>query len=248
MTRIQQIRLPSLDDPDLAYETGVHIGDGCMQVNEAKHDFRFSIWGSREELGYYKNTLKPMLIRLYGLKNVKVKKVSTEPTIYLRVCSKQLVIFKHEKLGLPIGKKSQISSLPAFVKESQKLLKECISGIVDTDGSLTFLKKEKDLHDYPRISISISNEALMNDINIQLRKMEFETAFSSRVRFDNRTGNRYSHWEIDINGRKMLEKWMREVGFRNQIHLSKFEVWAKQGFCPPRSTLERRYQLSNRKN
>jgi hypothetical protein len=108
MTRIQQIRLPSLNNPDLAYETGVHIGDGCMQVNESKHDFRFSIWGSSEELDYYEYTLKPVLAQLYGLKNVKVKKVSTEPTIYLRVCSKELVIFKHEKLGLPIGKKSQI--------------------------------------------------------------------------------------------------------------------------------------------
>jgi hypothetical protein len=234
MPRIQQIKYPSLADPDLAYETGVHIGDGCMQVNEPKHDYRVTFWGSREELEYYEHTLKPILTRLYGLKNVKVKKVSTESTIYLRLCSKQLVIFKHEKLGLPIGKKSQMSSLPAFVKEPPKLLKECISGIADTDGSLTFLKKDKKIHDYPRISISISNELLMNDINTTLRKLKFKTVFYSRVRFDKRTGNRYSHWEIDMNGREMLEKWMKEIGFRNKVHLCKYKLWKSHGFVPIR--------------
>jgi hypothetical protein len=114
---------------------------------------------------------------------------------------------------------------------------------VDTDGSLTFLKKEKKIHDYPRISISISNGSLMNDINIQLRQLKFETAFSSRVRFYERTGNRYSHWEIDMNGREMLEKWMKEIGFRNSVHLSKYQIWTKHSFCPPKTTHHHRYQL-----
>jgi len=248
MKIMRQVKCPSLNDPDLAYETGVHIGDGCMQVNESKHDFRVTFWGSVEELEYYEHTLKPILTRLYDLRNITVKKVSTEPTIYLRVCSKQLVIFKHEIVGLPIGKKDQIRSLPRFVKESSELLKGCISGIVDTDGSLTFLRKQKDIHDYPRVSISMSNELLMKDINVQLRSLKFDTSFYSRIRFDKRTGRWYSHWHIDINGEKMLERWMKEISFGNQIHLTKYRIWAKHGFCPPRTTLQRRCQLLEEKS
>lgn len=143
MQRIQQITLPSLADPDLAYERGVHIGDGCMQVDKQKHDYRVTFWGCKDELAYYRNTLQPILRRLYDIRNIVIRQVHNEATIYLRICSKQLVIFKHKTLGLPIEKKDQMVSLPRFVTEHPVLLKACISGIFDSDGSLTFLKKTR---------------------------------------------------------------------------------------------------------
>jgi hypothetical protein len=94
MKIMRQIRFPSLTDSDLAYETRVHIGDGCMQIFPSKHDYRVTFWGSVEEFDHYDKILKTILIKLYDLRNITVRKVSTEKTIYLRVCSKQLVLFK----------------------------------------------------------------------------------------------------------------------------------------------------------
>jgi len=241
---MRQIIFPSLNDPDLAYETGAHIGDGCMQIFPSKYDYRVTFWGSAEEFDYYDEILKPILMKLYGLKNIMVRKVSTENTIYLRVCSKQLVLFKRDVLGLPCGKKSQIKGLPDFIKNSEKLLSECISGLFDTDSSLRFIRK-REKYDYPQISLKSSNEKLAKDVNKQLKDLGFNTALHFENILDLRTRKRYPLWIIDINGEEMLERWMKEIAFRNNIHSTKYRIWKEKGFCPPRTTLQQRLKMVN---
>lgn len=242
MKLMRHIKFPSLTDPDLAYETGVHIGDGCMQIFPSKHDYRVTFWGSVEEFDYYNKILKTILMKLYDLRNIAVRKVSTENTMYLRVCSKQLVLFKRDVIGLPCGKKNQIKALPDFVKASDELLRECISGLFDTDGSLRFIRK-REKHDYPQISLKSSNKNLANDVNKQLKNLGFDTAFHFENIFDSRTRKRYPLWIIDMNGRKMLERWMKEIRFRNDIHLTKYRIWKEHGFCPPKTTLQQRLKI-----
>lgn len=240
---MRQIRIPSLNEPNLAYETGMHIGDGCMQITLSKHDYRVTYWGSYEEFDYYDKVLKDILLRLYNLTNIMVRKVSTERTIYLRICSKQLVLFKRDVLELPCGNKSLLKALPSFVKTSDILLKQCISGLFDTDGLLRFIRKKREIYDYPQISLKSSKKDLATDINNSLRKLGFKTTFYLENIFDSRTRKIYSLWIIDINGRKMLEQWMKEIGFRNDIHLTKYRIWEKQGSCPPRTTLQQRLKI-----
>jgi len=57
---MHKIRIPPLKSPDLAYETGFHIGDGSMQVCKLKHDYRVTFWGSTKEFDYYESVLKPL--------------------------------------------------------------------------------------------------------------------------------------------------------------------------------------------
>jgi len=242
MTIMRQIKIPKLTDPDLAYETGVHIGDGSMQIILSKHDYRVTYWGSVEEFDYYDIILKNVLMKLYDLRNIAVKKVSAERTIYLRICSKQLVFFKRGILGLPCGKKHIMKGLPEFVKTSKRLLKECISGLFDADGTLKFVRK-RDKHDYPQIRLDLANENLAKDINDQLKILGFQTVFYFRNRFDSRNRKYYSLWSIDLNGRRMLERWMKEIGFRNNIHLTKYEIWKEYGFCSPKTTLQQRLKI-----
>jgi len=53
---------PKLDDPDLAYETGVHLGDGSAS------EYRYMISGSRQnETQYYEDVLVPLFESLYSL-------------------------------------------------------------------------------------------------------------------------------------------------------------------------------------
>jgi hypothetical protein len=243
---LRQIKFPNLNDADLAYETGVHIGDGCMQIFPSKHDYRVTFWGSVEEFDYYDEILRTILMKLYGLRNITVRKVTTERTIYLRVCSKQLVLFKRDILGLPCGKKNQMKALPDFVKTSEKLLRECISGLFDTDSSLRFIRK-REKYDYPQISLKTSNENLARDVNKQLKNLAFNTAFHFENIFDSRTRKRYPLWITDINGRKMLERWMKEIGFRNNIHTTKYRIWKECGFCPPKTTLQQRFRILSSK-
>jgi len=239
---MRQIKFPRLTDPDLAYETGVHIGDGSMQIVPSKHDYRVTFWGSVEEFDYYDIILKNVLMKLYDLRNITVKKVSTERTIYLRICSKQLVLFKRDILGLSCGKKHLMKGIPDFVKTSKRLLKECISGLFDADGTLKFIRK-RDKHDYPQIRLDLANENLAKDINDQLKILGFQTAFYFRSRFDSRNRKYYSLWSIDLNGRRMLERWIKEIGFRNNIHLTKYKIWKERGFCSPKTTLQQRFKI-----
>ena len=246
MRSMRHISFPSLNDLDLAYETGVHIGDGCMQIFTSKHDYRVTFWGSVEEFDYYDKLLKTILMRLYDLRNIAVRKVSTENTIYLRVCSKQLALFKRDVLGLPCGRKSQMKAIPDFVKTSEKLLRQCISGLFDTDSSLRFIRK-RGKYDYPQFSLKSSNENLAKDVKKQLNNLRFNIAFHFENIFDSRTRKRYPLWIIDINGRKMLEKWMKEISFRNNIHTTKYKIWKEYGFCPPRTTVQQRLRILNEK-
>lgn len=48
---------------------------------------------------------------------------------------------------------------------------------------------------------------------------------------------------INLNGRNNLVNWMKNIGFRNPKHLTKYSIWKKFGFCPPNTTILERRQI-----
>jgi hypothetical protein len=55
--------IPELDDPNLAYESGVHLGDGSLDR------YRYLISGDKtKETRYYGDVLAPLVQELYDIK------------------------------------------------------------------------------------------------------------------------------------------------------------------------------------
>lgn len=231
-----RIRQPVLS-PDLSEEIGIYIGDGSMWIHKRSRvtEYCYCYSSHTTEDQPYREYVKNLINTLYGIEPGYIKRDSTCTT--LSYFSKQLVMFKIA-LGLPLGKKNQIS-LPSWIIQSNALLTACIRGIFDTDGSLTFKMKHKNYHYYPMIKLTSLFETLINQLQFHLEK------FGISVWTGCRTSNPHLQrpndlWEIFISGRKNLMKFETLVGFHNMKHLSKLKIWKTFGFCPPHTTLEQR--------
>ena len=179
--------IPPLDSLDLAYETGVHLGDGNLW------DDRYAISGNRaNEVEYYREVLSPLIQNLYSL-NPSINFGNN--SAYLRVCCKELVLFKHNVIGLPIGRKEGLH-LPDFAASDRQAGAKVLTGLYDTDGSVK-VRNDKS-GDYPRISLGQKHRRLTLDTKSFLESLEITTTMYRNDYFDHRGGKVETRWFLDI--------------------------------------------------
>src|SRR3989344_7847419 len=88
----------------LAYETGVHLGDGCLYISEKHRTHRIEFSGNSEtDKEFYSEILPAILKKLYNT-SPKIYKKKNENTIVVVLNSKEITKQKIE-LGLPVGNK-----------------------------------------------------------------------------------------------------------------------------------------------
>lgn len=230
---------------DLAYETGIHLGDGYLgYFLEGYHNkFRYALQYTGDainELHFYKTTLKPLLFKLYGI-NLPIKFKKDNTCIFVTRSSK-LAKFK-KSLGLPVGRKINIK-IPNFI--STKNLKiNFIRGLFDTDASLSFKKKHKKINYYPVIHYTSNDKELIVNVAKILNelKIKFCTYFDE-IKKDKRPYIKDSiiH-NIYINGIERLEDWMNKIGFYSSKHLTKYLIWKKLGYLNLNLTTEDRLNI-----
>lgn len=46
-----------------------------------------------------------------------------------------------------------------------------------------------------------------------------------------------------MNGVEQMIRWIKQIGVKNHVKLSRYEVWKKLGFCPSNSTYEQRIKI-----
>jgi len=227
------VKLPKILTPQLAYETGVHIGDGCLSnLRSRSHVYRIIYSGnSRNEIPFFEHALKPLLKNIYN-KNVRVASVRKNEC-RIEFGSKAIFQFKNQILGLPVGPKSEVS-IPTNIFSNEKLAMNCLRGIADTDFSLAFLKKHKDINYYPKIKGDSKSKFLIVQIEHLVKKyLRIDPVVSYDVkRYDNRTGKTSIANTIELNGVKRLNLWMKKIGFTNVVHMKKFFIWKKLGYIP----------------
>lgn len=163
------VKIPELSNKFLAYETGVHIGDGSLHITPKKtHSIRY--FGHKEDDWVFYSEIMPKIIKELYNKDVKPTIRNDANTCTLNVCSKAVATFKQKVVGLPVGKKEQLK-LPEFVKDNKELLLSCIRGIADTDFSLHFHKDWKGNYSDPQISCTMSNRNLIEDLATNLKNL-----------------------------------------------------------------------------
>ena len=193
-----------MDNLDLAYETGVHLGDGNLWNN------RYLISGNKQnETGYYKEVLVPLIKSLYSLNPTIAYHGNS---VYLRVYCKELVLFKHEVLGLPIGRKTELC-FPDFLTSKRQSIAQTVSGLYDTDGCV------KIRHDrsgnYPRISFGQKHSQLVSDISDFLTSIGITSTTYRNDYLDQRTSKVATRWFLDINGFRNFHLFVSEIGTRS---------------------------------
>ena len=95
--RTHKVILPNLNSPLLAYETGIHIGDGSLQIVEkGTHSVRF-FGHSEDDFLFFKDILPPIIEKLYN-KKITPGVRSKGKTGYLSICSKKVALFKRDNV------------------------------------------------------------------------------------------------------------------------------------------------------
>jgi len=228
----QKVTLPSLSDPLLSYETGVHIGDGSLQlVSGGTHSVRF--FGHSEEDWEFFSEYLPMAIKHLYNKDVQPTKRKDAKTCTLSICSKAVATFKSNVLGLPAGNKIQLKGLPDFVKVNEMLLKYCIRGIGDTDFGLYFHKDHRGVYSEPTLNCTMANEYIIRDLAFHLEKLGFRVKSKFKIPRERNGKLNFEH-KLDIYGKDQLIRWMEVIGFSNSHYTNKFLFWKKFGFCNPK--------------
>ena len=215
------MKTPQLHCLDLAYETGVHLGDGCLQ-HYAPYDYRYAISGNRlNEQEYYRATLSPLLHQLYDLNPGLCE---SHNSIFLYLYSKDLVLFKHETMGMPIGRKSQLGHLPDYVTAAEdKWVGQFLAGFYDTDGSVKLRRTLA--RDYPRISIAQKMQGIISDVKLLLwQRFSISSTMYSNSYLDSRTGLREDRWFLDINGHENFNRFMLGIGTRSPYVLGRIAL------------------------
>lgn len=243
--KIKGVVLPTVLSEELAEDVGIHIGDGCMNIypNPNGTDYYYKCGGHPEnEKLWFDNFIVPLKRHLFNL-SLEAKNLS-DKTYGIQFRSKAIVEFYHKVIGIPLGAKSKNVSIPPIIKSSNiEIQLACLRGIFDADFSLTFKRKYKDIHYYPVIKGEFASKQLVDSIKLLLTKLEFKFFSNVYSTFDSRSQRVSTEYYIFLSGETNLKKWFDIIGSNNPNNLTKFEIWERFGFCPPKTTLDQRSSI-----
>ena len=220
---------------DLAENVGMHISDGNMYSGGYTKEIIYC-GHAIDDFPYFNFRFFPLMKRLWGTLRIGYKSVKGEQYLRIRICSKQLVLFKHKVLGLPYGKKKTITIPRYFIKDDQ-ITRTLIRGLFDGDGSISFKSKCGLGHTYPVISYCSLSKPLIK----QLKKLLGRLGFTVPEKLQSK--NEGTTCILFLNGDKNYELWMNTIGFNNPKHLTKVVLYEMFGIVPPNTDLIERVKL-----
>jgi hypothetical protein len=220
---------------------GTIIGDGWIQSNERN---MFITGSPTEDKFYYDNYLVPLLNKEIGLK-LKGRNFISWRTYGIGIYQKQ-IIHKFLEIGIPKGKKSKIVFVPKCIRDKKKFFIPLLRGIFDTDGSIYFMKdpnKKSKFHTRPRIRIVSVSERLVKDIK--------DLSDILNIKYSNPSAsiwgkNPNPSFIFEINRIESINRWWKIVGSNNPAHKTRYKIWKKYGFVPPRTNLNERIRILKR--
>lgn len=236
--------------PDLAELLGAYVGDGTMSDN-SKGEVVMSIAAGRDAKGWLDH-LADIFDKIFHYHpiprwNKNVFKIQIGKN---RICK----FFKN--MGFPVGEKTLTVRTPRIIMNSnnQNIQESFLRGYFDADGTLCFSKSprpqyckfKRTHHYYPRIFLASASESLIwKDIRTLLKSNFRHGIYKAPPRGK---GQHTIH-KIAIRGEDQVNQWMAKIGSSNPVHYTKYMVWKRFGFCPPRTSLKQRKAiLSGRLN
>ena len=232
------IKIPDHLTEELAYFLGFHVGDGHMSVQRRKNkiDYRLA-YDDHHENGFlwYIEYINPLIKKLFN-KEANITK-TTRGTVNISFRSKAILVFLNRCCEIPCGQKKYIS-VPSIIQKSDNNIKASfLRGLADTDFSLSFKKDGK----YPTINHGTYSKTLHESVKLLL--IELGISCFAAMYHRERKGTKLITYQIDINGRKNLEKWMDLIGFSSYNALTRYLVWTKTGKLSPGTNVYDRIRI-----
>ena len=235
--------------PDLAEVCGKHVGDGYFR-QRTRNKGEIDISGHPEERDYYDKHVVPLFRRVFDI-DLKARMFSRGSYGFVIYHKRVRDIF--EELGIPSGKKSVKITVPRIIFDSnnEKIYARFLRGFFDTDGHFGCRKSygtasifKRTHHHYPLIHLTTISPNLA-------KKMKFMIDFIGLdcfiFRSKSKLFNEADKYRVFLNGSKKILKWMRVVGTKNPVKLTRYLIWKRFGFCPTHTTLlEREKVLSGK--
>ncbi|HEV2118950.1 MAG TPA: hypothetical protein VGS11_02405 [Candidatus Bathyarchaeia archaeon] len=226
--------------PDVAAETGIHIGDGGLSIKRGgpHGSYLYEVTGhALEDQLYLIGTVMPTISAAYDLQRPGLYINPEQTWISLRYQSKAVALFKHETLGLPNGRKRNLS-IPESLSSDPRLMRLLGRELLATDGLLGFYSANQGgAHKYPRIQFKMNAGHVIDQLSNFLRN-ELGISFLRRTERVAHNGWGVSHQQIlQISRSDDIDTWRREIGFSNPSHISRMMIFESLGECIPRTSI-----------
>lgn len=236
---------------------GLSFGDGGLTFRKNSKRVKFQIRGDlREEKDNYDKYIAPLFNKEFMLPIFK-RKVGFVYNLKKNFYGISVESIRIEKplnyLGIPSGVKKELI-IPNWIKKNSRFAKRFLRGLFDTDGTIfcqrNYSIKNNLYHTQVKIGITSTSRKLINGISKLLKTLNFKFVLIGRKSHIGIDGlKRRNSYTIRIDGSIQVNKWFREVGSKSKKHVTKYLVWKKFGFCPPKTTLnDRKKMLKNKLN
>jgi len=140
-----------------------------------------------------------------------------------RIFSKAFVGWLKEN-GIPAGHAKGDAKAPEFISSNRRLMKRCVRGVHDTDGSVYFDVRSAYASPYPRIELHMTNIGLVGQVSDFFWEIGIR---HSLVKSKN---------SIETAGLDSLREFLRRVGFSNLHHLNRIRRYypelVRENCCP----------------
>jgi len=195
---------------------GIILGDGSIGVYGSQNRVKVSL-KSIDELEYA-DYIKKKFIELFDIKPfIRFKR--TERCVEILVFNKELLEFLTNKIGMKLAPKRDSAHIPSIFL-TEDLAKYVLKGYFDSDGCVALVNNNGTL--YPRLEMKVCESPMQTQFIEILRRMGFR--FGAY-----KAGN--GSVRIQMNGKKMLRKWVKEIGFSNHKNIER-SIIAGAGFEP----------------
>ncbi len=234
------LRLPDALTEELAEDIGIMVGDGHIGIHKVPGSVNYQICVSGNAVSdyeYLSGYVWHLKKELYNLEFPLHLTGKLKTEIRLQIFSKGLVDFYTRQIGLPLGKKTSIRVPKAILQGTENIKRAFLRGFAETDGGLTF-RWQKRGGFYPRLKMISSSRKLIEDVTVLLADLGFVYSVCYDVHTTHsKTGLEQISHEVWLNGRKSIERWLEQIGFRNPKNKEKIERWRKiiagpEGFEP----------------
>lgn len=184
---------------------GIHIGDGTLYRTNTG-GIVWELRGALNEKDYYYDNVTPLLNSIFNLKfKPKFRSGGKNGCFGIQTCKKEVTSFFIDH-GFKPGRKTHTVRIPDYIKKSDTQIKLAfIRGLFDTDGCLRFDKNRTGRNYYPKIEFGFSSRKLIGDLS----------RLSGELGFRNYTWEDRDSSRLCIAGKRMLDKWVKEVKPKN---------------------------------